>query len=395
MVGRLKSAFAFTKSDTEKPGVGFVPTPAMTKRHVEEAKDYADHDPQSQQDDRPLFQYLVTKLRTWRTGCPRILCLYATHFCTLDPDDVHHTRTNTWSYADLTQWLALPKETDCLLLEAVTEGSLQKLKFKCRSSDDRAVISTNLLKCKFQSSQQELEQCPMFLTCARQTRHGTRSPFGICEWVSRGEQQHHCTQTYLYTDIVSVSFTADDPTGLVLHFSLRLFFIASSRRGGNGRSDMVTLLRDFYQILGLELTVKESISTPQWLDQRRQFGLSPEVGPPMASWRMTKYTPRHGSGLQQRGTLPRNLSLTRHGYLLESDVGVGGGVVSVQSLANVHGLVRHASSLTGGSAHELQLGIEFANGQRAYLFLGATRFAHCVVVGLCEEFGKQSSCLLV
>ena len=89
-------------------------------------------------------------------------------------------------------------------------------------------------------------------------------------------------QTYTYTEIVAVSFTADDQSGIVMHLrngralkKSRLFFIQSSRRHGNGRSDLLTLMREHYETLGLELKIQESCGIPAY----RNFVLRNACGP--------------------------------------------------------------------------------------------------------------------
>jgi hypothetical protein len=86
--------------------------------------------------DRPYFQFQVTKLRSWRTGYVRLLSLYENRFCTFDPDS--HQVTNTWSYAALTDWMAMPKEKDVILLQVASD----KLKFKCHNVDTPCIISS-------------------------------------------------------------------------------------------------------------------------------------------------------------------------------------------------------------------------------------------------------------
>ena len=130
-----------TAENTNKPNMGFTPTPAMVKRHEQHHK---------AEPPRPLYQFQVTKLRTWRTGYVRLLCLYPTTFCTIDPDYSHQV-TNTWSFTNFTDWLAIPKEKDVILLQVGND----KLKLKCHDVD-RSVVLTALLECKFQQGSRRL-----------------------------------------------------------------------------------------------------------------------------------------------------------------------------------------------------------------------------------------------
>jgi type IV secretory pathway VirB10-like protein len=62
-----------------------------------------------------IRKFLVTKVRSWRTGYSRILSLHKTYFTTLDPD----TReiTNLWHYSQVRQYSAILQEPDCFLVD--------------------------------------------------------------------------------------------------------------------------------------------------------------------------------------------------------------------------------------------------------------------------------------
>ena len=118
---------------------------------------------------RSLAKYPSVKLRAWRTGYSRVLSLHPQKFVTLDPDTLKVT--NSWTYSALRQWMALPREEGCILMEvtgddvcgeetlgnrsgrvpshhtgvgigivtggkALTEGTGTKLKFRCPSRSD-------------------------------------------------------------------------------------------------------------------------------------------------------------------------------------------------------------------------------------------------------------------
>lgn len=327
--------------------MGFTPTPAMAKRHEKTARS---------EPPRPLYQFQVTKLRTWRTGYVRLLCLYKDKFCTIDPDA--HEVTNTWTYDALTDWLAIPKENECILLQVGND----KLKLKCHNVE-RSIVLSALLECKLQSQQTGQADYPLFQTCQRQTRHGTRvsmslkvAPHGLLELNPTTKMT---LQTYRYADISAVSFLSDDTSGIVLHmassFKSRVFFVESSRRGGNGRSDLLTGMREQCDALGLELRIKESCTLTSWMERRRALGRT--AGPIVTTWEVTKTTRRHDAALVgheqgwMRGTVSRRLAVTGKGFLLEMD---GGGVVSCRRLRDLHALVRHP--------HADTLTLEYKNG---------------------------------
>jgi hypothetical protein len=192
------------------------------------------------------------------------------------------------------------------------------------------------------------------------------APHGVIE-------QHPTTkmtlQTYRYVDILGVSFLSDDTSGIVLHFSTksRVFFVESSRRGGNGRSDLLTGMREQCEALGIELRIKESCTLQSWMERRRALGRS--AGPIVTLWEVTKTTRRHDAALvghQQgwmRGTVNRRLAITGKGCLLEMDAG---GVVSCHRLGDLHALVRHSYDDT--------LTLEYKNGS-SRLYASANRDA--------------------
>ena len=325
------------------PKIGFSTTTAMAKAHEE-----------FHRAERALFQFQVTKLRSWRTGYVRLLTLYKDRFCTIDPDT--HQVTNTWYYTSLVEWLAMPKENNSILLQV----NADKLKFKCHSVDSPSVLSA-LLECKLKVEGPSGEEFTIFQACSRQTRHGTRVGMslqvawhGLCE---KHPSSLHEIQTYRFRDIVAVSFTADDNTGIMFHFESgksRLFFIQSSRRHGNGRSDLVTVMRERYEMLGLPLQIRESCSTQSWLEQRRALAKDQTI---VMAWDVNKETKRHDASIVGNdlgwvgGSVNRTLAITRKGYLLELD---GGGVVSCRPLHELHALVRHA--------HTEKLTLEFTGG---------------------------------
>jgi hypothetical protein len=407
----------------------------------------------------PLAIYSTTKLRSWRTGYPRTVSLHRKYFTTSDPDTGEVT--NTWNYAGLRQWMALEREAGCVLLEVIEIGNGKdaggsggsgstKLKFKLRGVDGdgsgpssnssaesnlaRAEMLALMLRCKYETSAASSgdtsaaagggalpavvrHNFPAF-GAIRQTRHGTKvpvtlvaAPYGLVELVGQQQQQQThlaVVRTYLFTTIVGVSLTADDPNGIVLHMVEaksrfiprsanvqhqqhpgRLYYVTLSHRsgsggggrgGGNGRSDLISSLNSYFGVLGLNLQMGESTTVANWAAARSRLGsASGGVGSSIGSFGVMKLSARHpsisisGKGIGG-GFVPRELVLTRGGYLVERDrttdapgsagegAGRGGGVVSCRSLCAVRCIVRHEAdsdhgNLDGGPA----MTIEFAS----------------------------------
>lgn len=337
--------------ETEGRNVGFTPTEKMIAKHEKYLNDH-------QQRPRPLYQFQVTKLRSWRTGYVRLLALYEDSFVTLDPTSDSPVETNRWKYTSLSEWLALPKEKDNILLQVDKD----KLKFSCHNVD-RSLVLTALLECQDRSGQAPASETIIFQSVQRQTRHGTSVGVSIHVKAYGLAEVHPVTREtiriYKYTDISSCSFTAEDKSGLVLNFfqpgKSRLYFVHSARQGGNGRSDLLTLMRENCEVLGITLAMEESITPSAWLQRRRSLA----IGSVATTWPVQKTTPRHDSavvGAPQGwvgGIVTRNLTLTGRGYMVERD---GGGVVSCRRLADLFAMVRHADSG--------ELTLEFSDGSR-------------------------------
>ena len=356
----------------------------------------------STDDDLPLAIYSTTKLRSWRTGYPRTLSLHRMYFTTSDPDNGEIT--NQWSYTGLRQWMALPKEHGCILLEVVETkdggGGSTKLKFKLRGGDSRestvarAEMLALMLRYKYESSHQQQgggigaapavtrHNFPSFVA-ARQTRHGTRTPvtliaapYGLVELVG-----NRVIRTYVYTTVVGVSLTADDPSGVVFHIAEvrpkpvvggprppggtqqqqpsihpgRLYFVTSTQRpgsgGGNGRSDLISSLNSYYGVLGISLQVCESTSVQNWTALRDQLASQDVVGETIGTFRVMKPSIRHANS-PGGAVIARELLLTRGGFLLERDqVASGttssGGAVSCRHLSALRCIVRYESDFNG------------------------------------------------
>jgi len=184
-------------------------------------------------------RFLVTKLRSWRTGYPRILCFHTSYFVTLDPDT--YIITNRWSYSQVKGYFAVPTEPDCMIIDVgdtptnkkgvgvVASASSTKLKLKCVMTP-RAEALTALAESiyRFESMrttaltpQAQQPRHPFFQECHRLTRHNTRiatsllcAPHGLIELDS---QTRRPLQTYLYRSITAISFANDHDAGIILH----------------------------------------------------------------------------------------------------------------------------------------------------------------------------------
>jgi hypothetical protein len=358
--------------------IGFVPTAKMAAQHEEHLQDFAN------QGHRPLYQFQVTKLRSWRTGYVRILALYKDYFCTLDPVSDTLTETNRWEYSSLTEWLALPKEPETILLQVATD----KLKFSCHNVD-RTQLLTALLYCQDQAG--AAVDSVEFASCERQTRHGTRTGVTLQLKAYGLVEVHPVTkavlQTYRYTDIRAVSFVAQNEAAVVLHFhqpgKSRLYWIHSGRQRGSGRSDLVTLMRENYEMLGLDLVIEESMAVEEWLGRRRNF----KIGAIATSWQVSKTTRRHDSRLVGSevgwvgGIVTRQLALTGDGYLVERDAG---GMVSCRRLADLHAIVRHVEQSD-------QITLEYTNGSHR-TYTSSSRDAFLVsILDAASTLGKNSA----
>lgn len=346
----------FQKEPPKGPNFGFTPTAAMVQRHEDALVS----------SKRPLYQFQVTKLRNWRTGYVRLLNFFEDHISTIDPDT--HNPTNTWNYTSLVDFGSVPDKDQIIM-----QFEKDKLKFQCHNVD-KARVLTALLECQ---DAQKLKTAtaappPRLVLCNRWTRQGLQSPsalrmtsFGLVEV---HPATHQTLQVYRFVDISAISFTSDDPTGLVLHFfhksSTRLFTTS-------GRVDLVTSMRQAYQRLGLELRMTESTTTQQWKQSRReQLQLHRQLT--MATeYTVTKQSKRHDSAVVGAssgwpgGVVSRTLCLTGNGLILEKDPS-DGTTVSCRPLKDLYAIVRPVSA---GD----QVVLEFLGGGHARTYSSPSR----------------------
>lgn len=336
----FKKFKGFFKQEQEGPNLGFKPTAAMAQRHEDALVS----------GKRPLFQFQVTKLRSWRTGYVRLLCLYDDHFSTFDPDS--HQVTNTWNYDTLKDYMAIEKDQILLQVNA------DKLKFQCHNVE-RSMVLTSLLQCQEEHLMKSATQTPLVL-CNRWTRHGTAipsalkvTPYALIETHPNSKQK---LRAYRFVDILTISFTSDDPSGIILYLKTkktRLFSITSK-----SRSDIVTWMRQSYDRLGLELRMTDSSTIQQWKEKKREQQRKSEGV--ATEWKVTKQSRRHDSSVVGAssgwagGVIARTLCITGTGMMLEKDS--AGMIVSSRSLTELYALVRPS---TAGDT----LLLEYTDGQ--------------------------------
>jgi DNAJ protein RME-8 N-terminal len=338
--------------------VGFTPSAKLAAQHANAAAAAANAGGALSAEHHPKHQFHVTKLRSWRTGYCRILVLYEDCFATVDPASGNEDgkgrgrETNRWPYSSLVEWMALPNEEDALLLQIDKEKL--KLSTSAHSSgssggsgggDSRALVLSLLLQCADEAGQLRAQERVVFRNVQRQTRHDGAvvdvalhvEPYGLVEFRGGGGSHHQeRLQTYRYVDMTSCSLT---PNGLIIYFhqpfQTRSYIVPTSYRpNGNGRSDLLTLMREQCEILGIPLEMQESVS--DWLGLRRQTLTPQTVGAVASSWTVTKSS-RRRSG--QSAT--RTLIITGLGLLVERD---DVGIVSARRLSELYALVRHSDS---------------------------------------------------
>ncbi len=294
----------------------------------------------------------ITKLRTWRTGYTRLLCLYNDHFSTVDPDS--HQVTNTWNYNELTDFVAVEK--DQFLLQVKSD----KLKFQCHHVD-RSMAMSALLQCKDEHDNRSDKTqnynargnvaTPVIL-CNRWTRHGLVVPSALrltsYALVEINPVSKQAIQTYRFVDIMSVSFLSDDQTGVMFHLKTkksRLFSFTNK-----ARADVVMWMRQTVDRIGLELQMTDSCTLQEWKNRKLEEQRPKRSAPIATEWLVTKQSKRHdisivgsasGNGWPG-GSINRRLCITGTGELLEKDT--AGLIVSTRQLSDLYAIVRPAAA---------------------------------------------------
>ena len=410
-------------------------------------------------------KYLVTKLRSWRTGYERILSFHQTYFTTLDPET--NEITNMWKYIHVNSYSSLPNESECMLIEVSDEygrGST-KLKFKCLPHNLHSVITSfaschynnevNLLfhnsntpttnnnsnkrtgppstiSHQYQNIQQRRQQIqhqnPVF-ECLRIKKNRTQShtllacaPHGLIEIDAKKRQK--TIQTYLYKNIRGVSFVSDDGNAIVFYMGdantipmtstytakrydnddgdvnidsiasnddericvEKVFHITSKTKiQGSERSQLVTLLKNKFQLLGLSLMIIESVKLHTLMKQKMQRSSKNTVGEIVGTFNVTKFSQRRECSLEikndndsirKNGHVIRNLMMTQYGYLLECDDDgnddYSSTVINCRKLKDIVRLVRHdfdnIEKVSNEMNEEKSFSIEFKDGSISTYF---------------------------
>ena len=274
--------------------------------------------------------------------------------------------TNTWSYDQLTDFVAVEK--DQFLLQVKSD----KLKFQCHQVD-RSMALSALLQCKDEHDNRSnkgasynagVSQPAPIVLCNRWTRHGLAVPSALrltsYALVEVHPVSKQAMQTYRFIDIESVSFLSDDQTGVMFHLKTkksRLFSFTNK-----ARSDVVMWLRQTEDRIGLELRMTDSCTLQQWKDRKFEEQRPRKSVPTATEWLVTKQSKRHdisvvgsasGNGWPG-GIVSRRLCITGTGQLLEKDV--SGAIVSIRELSDLYAIVR--PSAAGDTVW-----LEFADGQ--------------------------------
>lgn len=345
LAGKVQHLFWSKEKNPNEPNYGFHLTEKLAQQHAQSIQQQRSatasflSNPQASQ---KIYQYQVTKLRTWRTGYTRVLALYADSFATLDPET--GSETNRWQYRTLSDWLALPNEPDCILLQVGT--SSEKLKFCVHGGVMRSMVLTNMLQLQDHSAQLPASETTIVAHVERLTRTGARKlcdihvkPYGLLEICNATKQT---IQVYRFTDVLACCLVAE--TGLVLTFrqphKSRLWFLPQ----GTIRSQVMTRMGEYMSLLGLQLQLQESIRRPEeWVLTRQSIN----IGAVASVWQVTKKARRHDSSIVGApegwvgGIVTRELVVTGLGYLVERD---GLGVVSVNRLSDFVAIIRLAES---------------------------------------------------
>lgn len=392
---------------------------------------------------RPLAQFPVTKLRSWRTGYVRWLVLYEKDFGTIDPttatgdnaSSMERKETNRWPYSALSEWMAVPNETDTILLQVETE----KLKFSC-SHHSRSAVLTALLKQQDLSGQSSanVQHHPLFFAAQRWKRTQQHQsvllqvlPYGVAELHSETRRR---LQTYLYQDMSAVSFPAADTLhnrdaaasaqqyqhqhGIFLHFhqlgKVLLYTVAdgASTKGGggnatsvsgivvgSGRTALYKAMQEHCGVLGLDppLSMAPSFTVSTWLEQQRQRHV--HTGVTAMAWNVTKQSShRHDddtyrtissrsmsytSGNMEYSTnaVSRQLIVTGKGFLVERDAV---GIVSMRRLHDLYAIVRDP-------VHSV-FTVEFTNG--SCTTYSVSRHRDAIIVSILDaamQLGQNST----
>jgi hypothetical protein len=392
-------------------------------------------------------KFLIMKLRNWRTGYERILSLHNSYFTTIDPET--YEITNMWKYTQVKQYMSLPSEEDCLLIEVTDENGRgsTKLKFKCVPKNlpnvltafatckylyDTNIMSRGMNSNNYHQQRQMQSQNPMF-ECQRQTKYNTRmntllvcAPHGLVEIDAKTRSV--TIQTYLYKNLKAVCFISDEMSGVVLYMGgmksvpldcgvicprnansvvdptkngesiceEKVFFVAPARVGGSGRSDLITVLKNKLEVLGLSIVIAESVTLNTLLQRKMHKG--DFVGGQIGMFQVVKFSQRRqcyqsemGATGNNTGHVLRNLVITQDAFLMECE---NGKVVNCRKLRNISGLVRHRSNdqknMSDATNANKSFTIEFKDGTSRTYYSSERDIVLVslldVIVNLCRNF---------
>jgi hypothetical protein len=325
-------------------------------------------------------QVLCTKLRSWRTGYTRILCLLPHSFETRDA--LTYECTNAWSYDNITH-VSAPMEDlgqgqggghgDEVIHLHVNGPQGAKLKFACTNRSRVLVELYQLLQAHSMSDQRR--GSPMSMTLPfhstfgawRYTKKNGTSGFvqvvlsftshGICEHVGAIPNQNTLVQTYPYTHICGVSFMQATGTSETQSSSLcvhthtgRLKVYKDLARSP---SEFITVLQEGLRRVGKLLEMKPSVSWEELTSRRIELGSYEQVGECMGVFHVEKYSRRKQVIEDGTGWVERWLVVTRGGFLLECHASTTveakqetGNVVHCRSFKDLVSLVRCTESST-------------------------------------------------
>ncbi|GMH66879.1 hypothetical protein TrRE_jg7825 [Triparma retinervis] len=285
--------------------------------------------------DLPIAKFQCTKVRSWRASYARIFSLHSSYFVTIDPQNFNET--NRYQYSTVLRTSPSTSSED----EFTLEIGKDKLKFKCKY---RAMLLTELSRLKHDDEKRTKtkgESGVLYVPpgiksfpVERVQRMGSRTnsmllvfPYALVETSADGKT---VLQEYKYTHVQKVGFTTDDQRGLTVYVTGRARLFLTSP---NQRSDLASSIKSASENIGSPFEVGEGVLLSQWGDIRASYGKN--CGESMCTFSVIKPSRRH---VGSAGSL-RSLVITQ-AFLIEKD-SVGGGVVSVRSLADVYAIVRH------------------------------------------------------
>ena len=282
-----------------------------------------------------LAKFVVIKLRSWlAVGYTRIISLHSSHFTTLDPDTFDIT--NKWRYRHIRSLTPCVEDVNTMLIEVVTEKGHTQLKLKCLPNDRKEIISkifelsyyedsTFILRSNRTSAYaNSFDQHTFFKECERQTKSKTRLPISIlCTGhglILLEYDSLRPVKTYYYKDILYVNFLIDDSNGMIIHMGsnipivCKILFVTSSRKGGIGRSDLITVMKEKFAAMGISLVMKESSTLEDYHNHRYVYASKNVLGDTIRTFRVIK----RSESRKNMGSLGDDLFVETYLHLLEN-----------------------------------------------------------------------------